>query len=196
MCVFFFPFCSVFRGFKRCCRSGESSIRGLLSICCSSCSLTGSELGSAPPNQRGENLSWFLLSGWQLLSCLKDNQLVALDTSIIGPLARDGSVRRVCGDLEESFWSSITASWRDIKRNLHWFFFFLASPKFLSSTSRGSSLSMWFPWRRCKCRERKQIAWVGKGRKKFRKFASTVLLFRCVCRSLDVFVKLAVFVCS
>lgn len=92
--------------------------------CCRSCSLTGSDLGSEPPNQRGENLSRFLLSGWQLLSCLKDNQLVALDTSIIGPLARDGSVRRVCGDLEESFWSSITASWRDIKRNLHWFFFF------------------------------------------------------------------------
>lgn len=32
MCVFLFSFCSVFRGFKRCCRSRESSIRGLLSI--------------------------------------------------------------------------------------------------------------------------------------------------------------------
>lgn len=46
-------------------------------------------------------------------------------------LARVGSVRRVCGDLEEFFWSSAYSVLKRHQEKLHWFFSLLASPKFL-----------------------------------------------------------------
>lgn len=100
-------------------------------------------------------------------------------------LARVGSVRRVCGELEEFFWSSAYSVLKRHQEKLHWFFFssffpLLASPKFLYRELAGGPP--------CRCcfnsatqngvGQNRLLQWRGEGeRNKPKKFTATFL--RC-----------------
>lgn len=96
-----------------------------------------SQIIDPKPKGRQPLLAFALLFAAIVLFVRKSSYNLS-DISIISPLlARVGSVRWVCGDLEGFFWSSAYSVLKRHQEELHWFFYIiyffplLASPKFL-----------------------------------------------------------------